>query len=305
MAAGNASLGVIGFGESAAAASRLARILGCVDSSADVHVFPDGERRVRADAGFDKAILYRSLNDPAARDPNDKLIEVLLAASALRDRGARRVILISPYLSYMRQDTAFQTGEAVSQKVVGRLLDEAFDSVITVDPHLHRTHDFATVIPKGIAVSAVSAFAELLRSEQVAANTIILGPDSESEIHVQRLAGSLGLAHMVGEKSRAGDREVEVTLPDPALVKSRPVILFDDMVSTGATLCQCAEAARAAGATSIEALTVHALFGHADEASFKAAGIVRIRSSDSLPHPTNALSLAPLIAEALASKIAG
>lgn len=304
-AAGKSSLGVIGFGESAPAASRLARILGCAESSADVHLFPDGERRVRVDAAFDTAILYRSLNDPAARDPDDKLVEVLLAASALRDRGASRVILVSPYLSYMRQDTAFQTGEAVSQKVIGRLLGDAFDFVVTVDPHLHRTHDFTEVVPKGVAVSAVPAFAELLRSERIAANTVILGPDSESEIPVRRLAGLLGLVPMAGEKKRGGDRRVEIVLPDPALVKARPVILFDDMVSTGATLCQCAKAARAAGAASVEALTVHALFGEADKAALREAGIARIRSSDSLPHPTNALYLAPLIAEALAPKISG
>ena len=191
----------------------------------------------------------------------------------------------------------------MSQKIIGRLLDEAFDFVVTVDPHLHRTHDFAEIVAKGIAVSAVSAFAELLRSEGIGSDTVILGPDTESEIQAGRLAGPLGLSHMAGEKRRAGDRRVEIALPDPGLVKSRPVILFDDMVSTGATLCQCAKAAWAAGAASVEALTVHALFGEEDKAAFKEAGIARIRSSDSLPHPTNAVSLAPLIAEALAPEI--
>lgn len=289
------------FAENSASAENLAKFLGAPCRAVEVHVFPDGERRVRVAPTSPRAILFRSLNDASARDPDDKLIEVLLAASALRDGGATHVTLVAPYLAYMRQDIAFQKGEAVSQKLLGRLLGEAFDRVITVDPHLHRTHDLSHVVGagKGLAISAAPAFAELLRRENIAKNTIIIGPDAESEAQVRRLAEPLGLKFMTAEKRRLNDREVAIDLPAADALKGRNVVLFDDMVSTGATLCQCARLAARAGATSIEALAVHALFGAEEAAAFAAAGIARFRSSDSLPHPTNAVALAPLIAAAL------
>lgn len=294
--------GIHFFAESEAPARRLAGILGVPCAAVDVHVFPDGERRVRVGESGRHAILYRSLNDPRARDPDDKLIEVMLASAALRAAGAAMITLIAPYLAYMRQDVAFHEGEAVSQMVVGKLLHGAFDRIIAVDPHLHRTKSLAAVFGKGkgIAISAAPAFVELLRAEKVPRETVVIGPDAESERQVRRLAEPLGLEYLTAEKRRSGDREVSIRLGKAAVLKGRPVILFDDMVSTGATLCQCALLADQAGAASIEALTVHALFGPAEQAAFQAAGITRLRSSDSLSHPSNAVALAPLLAAAFA-----
>ena len=70
--------------------------------------------------------------------PNDKLVELLIAVPAARARGARQILLVCPYLAYMRQDMAFHPGEAVSQRHVGALLASQVDGLITVDPHLHR-----------------------------------------------------------------------------------------------------------------------------------------------------------------------
>ena len=290
------------FPDNEAPARRLAALVSARFETIDVHVFPDGERRVRVGSPGRHAIIYRSLNDPQSRDPDDKVIEVLLASAALRAAGARRITLVAPYLAYMRQDVAFRPGEAVSQKVIGKLLGGAVDTVLAVDPHLHRTRSLGAVFGagKGLAISAAPAFVDLLRAERVRPDTVILGPDAESEAQVRRLAKPLGLLGVTAKKRRSGDRKVRVRLPDAGLLKGRPVVLFDDMVSTGATLCQCAVLAGRAGAASIEALAVHALYGPGEQAAFEAAGIARVRSSDSLVHPSNAVALAPLIAAALA-----
>src|SRR5690606_8630460 len=142
---------VFGFRESAEQAARLAAELDVPFGEVAVHRFPDGESLVRVDPPPATAILYRSLDDP-----NPKLFELLLAASALRDSGARRVLLVAPYLAYMRQDIAFQPGEAVSQRVIGKLLAAHFDAVMTVDPHLHRTRSLEAIMP-GIRVASISA----------------------------------------------------------------------------------------------------------------------------------------------------
>ena len=80
------------------------------------------------------AILYVPLDQP-----NEKIVSVLFATEALRRNGAERVVLVAPYLCYMRQDAAFQEGEAISQRVIGHLFAGIFDRIVTVDAHLHRT----------------------------------------------------------------------------------------------------------------------------------------------------------------------
>jgi ribose-phosphate pyrophosphokinase len=98
------------------------------------HRFPDGEIKLRLPESLPaQVVILRTLNNP-----NEKLIELLLAAQTARDLGARNLTLVAPYLSYMRQDVAFHPGEAISQRIVGRFLAGLFDAVITVDPHLHR-----------------------------------------------------------------------------------------------------------------------------------------------------------------------
>ena len=102
---------------------------------------------------------------PSLDQPNDKLLALLFAAEALRRGGAKRLVLVAPYLCYMRQDAAFHEGEAISQKVIGRLLAGSVDRVITVDAHLHRTKNIRDVFPGIDAenLSAMPAIADALR----------------------------------------------------------------------------------------------------------------------------------------------
>ena len=92
-------------------------------------------------------MILRTLNNP-----NEKLVELLLAAQTARTLGASHLTLVAPYLAYMRQDIAFQPGEAVSQRIVGRFLAGLFDAVITVDPHLHRVATLQEAVPVTQAV---------------------------------------------------------------------------------------------------------------------------------------------------------
>ncbi len=289
------SLSVHGFPDSAEAAGRLAETLGAADAAIALHRFPDGESLVTAPACAADAVLFRSLHDPNAR-----LVEVLLAASALRDRGARRLILVAPYLGYMRQDAAFAPGQAVSQKVVGKLLADAFDAAVTVAPHLHRTATLRDAVParRAIAVDPAPALARHLAAGSLARDTLVLGPDEESEPLARRLAETAGLAFAVARKTRHGDRSVTVELPAVDLA-GRNVVIADDVASSGGTLAACAAAARARGAGRIEAVVCHALFGPDDAATLSAAGIARVASCDSAPHPSNAIALADLLADAV------
>lgn len=281
---------------SARDARRLAARLGLAAHAIEVHCFPDGELRVTVGPAAATTIVYATLDQP-----DDKLLALLFAAEALRRGGARRLVLVAPYLCYMRQDTAFHAGEAISQKVMGRLIAETFDRVITVDAHLHRTRNITDVFP-GIEaenLSAMPAIADFLMANKVDAGTIIAGPDAESEPWVRDLAHRLGADFAIARKSRHGDRSVEMAFADPGLFAGRPVLLVDDIVSSGGTVLACAKALLAAGATSVDAIVTHALFPSETIAAFLAAGLRSVRSTHSVPHPTNAIELDALFADAL------
>ncbi|MCB5425077.1 ribose-phosphate diphosphokinase [Altererythrobacter sp. CC-YST694] len=281
------------FAECAEPAARLAQELGIALREVSVHHFPDGESLVRVDPWEGTALLYRSLDDPNAR-----LVELLLAASALRENGARRVMLIAPYLAYMRQDIAFHPGEAVSQRVIAGLLAHWFDGVLTVDPHLHRIATLAEVMPGTDAVCITAA--PLLSAALVrAAGAVLVGPDSESRQWVTAIAAPLGLDVLVGEKIRSGDRQVAIRIPGIERVRGRPAVLVDDVVSSGQTLIEAAQLLRQAGATRIEALATHCLARQVDLARMEEAGIAELRFTDSVGRSGGTIPLAPLIAEAI------
>jgi ribose-phosphate pyrophosphokinase len=275
-------------------ARRLARECGRPPALIERHRFPDGELKLRLPAVLpEQVVLLRSL-----AWPNEKLVELLLAARTARELGARHLSLVAPYLGYMRQDAAFVSGEAVSQRIVGTFLAGLFDCVITVDPHLHRIDRLQEAVPidAAIAVSAAPAIGVFLR--QQCAGALVIGPDEESEQWVRDAAEAGGLQWAVAHKTRRGDRDVTVELPTEN-VRGRAVVLLDDVASTGTTLARAAHGLRAAGARQIDALVTHGLFVGDALAALGAAGIGRIWSTDTVAHVTNAISIVPLVAAAL------
>ncbi|HEX5379930.1 MAG TPA: ribose-phosphate diphosphokinase [Phenylobacterium sp.] len=282
------------FGDEEGAARRLAEALNAPFHLIQTHVFPDGESLPTVAAGAGTVAIYRSLDRPDA-----KLMPLLLAADALRRRGVGRLILVAPYLAYLRQDMVFEPGQPLSRDVLGRLLGERFDAVVTVEPHLHRTSDLTPVFA-GAPVVALSATAPLAAALAPAPpGALVVGPDGESQAWAQALAKLLSAEVFTFTKTRHGDRLVDLTLTDAAQVEGRPVVLVDDICSTGGTLVAALNALRSMGARSIDLAVAHALFDTDTEARLRAAGARRILSTDSCPHPTNAAPLATLLAQAL------
>jgi ribose-phosphate pyrophosphokinase len=283
---------VLAFAEHAAAADAFAALLDAPRRTIHARRFPDGESLVTLELPpGDRAIIHCTLGQPNAR-----LVELMLAASTAREHGARHLTLVAPYLCYMRQDMAFRDGEAVSQRIVGGFLASLFDAVVTVDAHLHRVATLAEAVPLATAVNATAAEAIAGFVANHAPGALLVGPDIESGQWVSRIARASGLDSSVCEKSRRGDRAVEVTLHGD--VTDRHVVLVDDIASSGQTLVQAALACRRAGADRIDAIVTHAMSGEADMAAMREAGIGRFWSTDSLPHPSNAVPLAPVLADA-------
>ena len=280
------------FSDSAPFARRLARRLGAAVHPLRLHRFPDGESLVcvRAPVRGD-ACLVRSLHDP-----NTKLIEVLLAADALRRAGARTVTLVAPYLAYMRQDEVFAPGQPISQRVVGRALGEAFDAVLTLEAHLHRVRRLEDVAGRASrSLSAAPAIAAWLGRDR--GDAVVVGPDEESSPWVRAIAEAAGVPWVLGHKRRHGDRRVAIELP--AVPRGVRAVIVDDIASSGGTIATTARALRRRGVSVVDAVVVHAIFATGAVGAIRAAGVRRLVSCDTIPHRTNAIATAELFAAAL------
>lgn len=282
------------FEDEAASAARIAAAAGIAHAPIVCHRFPDGELKLRLPAALPPHVaLLRSL-----AQPNEKLVELLLAAQTARTLGTGQLTLVAPYLAYMRQDMAFTPGEAVSQRIVGRFLAGLFDAVITVDPHLHRvaTLEEAVPVPRAVVLSGAPLLADLIARRRPGA--LLVGPDEESAQWVAQAAARHGFDYTVCRKVRHGDRQVEIELPAYE-VRGRSVVLLDDVASSGHTLAQAARGLLAAGAASVDVAVTHALFaGDAGQLLWD-TGVRQVWSTDCIAHPSNAVSMAPALAAAL------
>ena len=288
---------VLGFAGYEAQARRLSEKLGTGYADVRIHRFPDGESKVTLPPRLPPHVIFcNTLNRP-----NEKLIELVLAAQTARSLGASRLTLVTPYLCYMRQDMAFQPGEAVSQLIIGRLLADLFDRVITLDPHLHRIDSIEEAIPdsEAIALTASDSIGMYLAAKHP--HAFIVGPDEESEQWAGAVAISGGMDFAVGRKIRKGDRSVEMELPLSGL-RGRHAILVDDIVSTGETMAVAARLCLSGGAAKVDAFVCHALFADDAMQRMRHAGIADIESTDSITHSTNALCLDDLLAKAVQSE---
>ena len=279
-----------------APAQRLAEAAGLPLALYQQHRFPDQELKLTlpfSETLPSQLVLYRSLNSP-----NDKLIELLLIARHARALGISKIWLVAPYLAYMRQDIAFNAGEIVSQKIIGQFLAELFDGVITVDPHLHRINHLSEAIVSGVAIALSGAprLAELIASE--CQQPLLIGPDAESRQWVALAGAQIGCDFAVCTKVRSGDKQVHIELPDVS-VNGRHVVLMDDVASSGHTLAEACKLLLSAGAASVDVAVTHALFAGEALALIKAAGVSRVWSTDCIAHPSNAISMAPVLAKAL------
>ena len=281
------------FEEDQASAQRLQSACGLPMACVERHRFPDGETKLRLPAQLpSRVVILRTLDQP-----NDKLLELLLCARTARTLGAQDLTLVAPYLAYMRQDMAFQPGEAISQRIVGQFLADLFDGLVTVDPHLHRvaTLQEASPVQRAVVLSGAPGLSDLIA--QLRPQALLIGPDEESAQWIEQAAQRHGLDYGVCRKVRRGDHEVEVALPNMA-VTGRRVVLLDDVASTGHTLANAARGLLAAGAASVDVAVTHALFAGDAVGLLKAARVDQIWSTDCIEHESNVVSMAAALAQA-------
>lgn len=286
---------VIALPDSGEQAAQIASRLGIAQVGTEIRKFPDGEIYVRiadALAGQD-AILVGSLYP----SPAERFLTVAFLAATARDHGARRVGLVAPYLAFMRQDDQFKPGEGVTSKYFARMVSSAVDWMVTVDPHLHRHSSLEGLyaIPTTIARSAPAIAAWIAAEVE---QPYLIGPDAESEQWVAAVAERCNAPFVILEKTRRGDRDVQITAPPREAWNGYTPVLVDDIVSTGKTMIEATRQLRAAGSAAPICVAIHAVFADAVLADLESAGAAGIVTCDTIAHTSNRICVADLIAEA-------
>jgi ribose-phosphate pyrophosphokinase len=258
----------------------------------DIHHFPDGESLVQleTDVKGRDVILFCSLDHP-----DSKAMTIMFFAQTAKELGAKSVDLIAPYLGYMRQDKRFHEGEAITSNIFAAFLSQHFDNLITVDPHLHRhkaMNEIYTIPAK--VVHAADAIADWIKDH--VENPVLIGPDEESDQWVSDVAQRAGAAYTVLTKTRHGDKDVEVSVPDVDQYKDHTPVLVDDIISTARTMIAAAGHLKEAGMKPPVCIGVHAVFAGDGYEALQQAGAGKIVTCNTIPHETNDIDLSRLLA---------
>ena len=264
---------------------------------ADMEVFVELHENIRGEDVF----VIQSTSFPA----NDNLMELLITLDALRRSSARRVTAVIPYFGYARQDRKSGPRTPISAKLVANLITEAgANRVLTMDLHAGQIQGFFDIPVDNLY--AAPLFSRDIQGRYPGRDLMIVSPDVGGVIRARAIATRLGcdLAIIDKRRERAGESEVMNVIGE---VEGRDCILVDDIVDSGGTLCNAAEALMANGARSASVYVTHGVLSGGAVARIASAPVEMMTITDSI-EATDAVqkssnirevTIAPLLAEAM------
>ena len=248
---------------------------------ADMEVFVEIQENVR---GQDVYVI-QSTSFPA----NDHLMELLIITDALRRASARRITAVLPYFGYARQDRKAGPRTPISAKLVANLITEAgADRVLTIDLHAGQIQGFFDIPTDNLFAAPVMVRDVKERLEL--SNLMVVSPDVGGVVRARALAKRIDapLAIVDKRRERAGESEVMNIIGD---VTGRTCVLVDDIVDSGGTLCNAADALLAAGAREVHAYITHGVLSGGAVARIAASKPKTLVLTDSI-QPTEAVKVA-------------
>lgn len=267
----------------------------CEKGEVTIRHFPDGETyiRIHSEVKDKRVILLCTMHRP-----DDKLLPLYFLSKTAKELGAACTCLIAPYLAYMRQDKRFNPGEAVTSEYFGALISGFAETIVTIDPHLHRRSSLSEVYQIPTQVMHASAHISSWIRNNVE-NPVMIGPDSESEQWVSKVAKNAGTPFIVLEKTRHGDRHVEVSVPHVEAYQNHTPVLVDDIISTARTMIETVGHLNRAGMKAPVCIGVHAVFAGTAYADLMSAGARKVITCNTIPHKSNEINISDLLAEGL------
>lgn len=283
-------------------AQKIAKHLNTSCFPLDIHVFPDGEKRIRVKEPVvdEDTVLVQSTGMPT----DQNYMELFFAVDALKRSGAKSVVAVIPYLGYQRQDHVFRDGEARSIEVIGTFLKSVgIDKVIACDLHSIKTPEIFKLSIS--VVSALPLFAQHILEIGVEDGALV-SPDMGGIRRIKQISELLGgMPYVTIEKNRdleSGAITVGIVQGE---VKKRAFIV-DDMISSGNTIVQAAKILTQKGAEEIIVFATHPVFSENASELLQNASIEKVFVIDTIDIPKEKqfdkleiISVAGLIAEEL------
>ena len=239
-------------------AEAICKEVGTELGNAEVGAFSDGENFVsiyETVRGSD-VFVVQSTSSPV----NDNLMELLIMIDALKRASAGRITAVMPYFGYARQDRKTKPRDPISAKLVANLITRAgADRVLTMDLHANQIQGFFDIPVDNLLGSPIFVNEFIRKFAAVQDETMVVSPDVGSVARARAFAQKLGMPLAIVDKRRqkANSSEVMNIIGD---VTDKHVILLDDMVDTGGSLCHAAKALVDIGkAKSVTACATHGL----------------------------------------------
>jgi ribose-phosphate pyrophosphokinase len=258
--------------------------------------FPDGESRIRFTENVegDNVVIVQTTSPPQ----DEHLIQLFIMADNARDFKAKSITAVAPYFAYARQDKRFRPGEPFSAKTIVTLLKTCGVSrILTVN-----SHNPAVLKTPKIRIddlSAISLLAEHFKKQGLnEAFSLSLGKKAEDmAMQADTVLGG-GHGYISTQRDQvSGEVTIDKT---PLPVKNRDAVIFDDIISSGGTMTKAVRWAKKQGARRVYAACVHPLLIGDSKEKILEAGAEGIVGTDSVPSLFSVVSIAPLIAKALA-----
>jgi ribose-phosphate pyrophosphokinase len=237
---------------------------------------------------------------------NDNLMELLIMTDALRRASAQRITAVIPYFGYARQDRKVGSRSPISAKLVANLITRAgADRVLTVDLHAGQIQGFFDIPTDNLF--AAPTMVRDIKERGIDGNVMVVSPDVGGVVRARALAKRLDapLAIVDKRRERAGESEVMNIIGD---VRGRNCVLLDDIVDSGGTLCNAADALLAQGAKSVSAYITHGVLSGGAVSRIAASKLDELVLTDTImateavrvAKNIRVISIAPLIGEAVA-----
>jgi ribose-phosphate pyrophosphokinase len=267
-------------------AAKIADKLGIALGPATLKTFSNGEVYCRYDESIRGADVF--LIQPTCGNPetgitaNDSIMELMLMIDAAVGASAHRVIAVTPWFGYSRQDKKSTGREPISARAVARMLEAAgADRVLTMDLHAGQLQGFfspSVPVDHMTALRMLTAYFGDLNLPDL----VVVAPDVGRAKLNQKFAEKVGAELAILTKERPAHQVAEIgyVIGD---VRDRTAVLVDDIIDTAGTLVAAAQAVRDAGARKIYAAATHAVFSGAAFENLKAAGFEEIVVTDTIP----------------------
>jgi ribose-phosphate pyrophosphokinase len=290
MSAKNGSIKLVAGNSNPALAKEIAGWLGLsltkaiVRRFADMEIFVEIQENVRGSDVF----VIQSTSFPA----NDHLMELLIITDALRRASARRITAVVPYFGYARQDRKAGPRTPISAKLVANLITHAgADRVMTLDLHAGQIQGFFDIPTDNLYASPVMV--RDIRERFDLTNVMVVSPDVGGVVRARGLAKRINapLAIIDKRRERAGESEVMNVIGD---VAGYTCILVDDIVDSGGTLVNAADALLTNGAKEVYAYITHGVLSGGAVTRVTSSRLKELVITDSI-QPTEAVNKSPNI----------